>query len=205
MPAGARPTVTGGDEQAKGVPKGEAGASGVEKHAIAAAAADCGSGGEDSADDSVVCILVHGLGGSSDEAYLKNFATLCHSKGWRACSYDYWRLDYGEVGISLSYSWAVRQTIAFLRIDVALACCVVARPGHMRQARASLLSSSSNCLGGLFGRHTRSVPLPAGGRQENTRRGCGGRLVCAGPRRRVSVEFDFFGFDCFFLDTLIIT
>mmetsp|Transcript_128 Transcript_128/g.247 ORF Transcript_128/g.247 Transcript_128/m.247 type:complete len:538 (-) Transcript_128:55-1668(-) len=43
-----------------------------------------------------VVVLVHGLGGSSQEAYLRKFASDSHRKGWRACSYDWWRLDFGE-------------------------------------------------------------------------------------------------------------
>ena len=43
-----------------------------------------------------VVVLVHGLGGSTEEAYIKKMALLCHAQGWRACSYDYWRFDFGE-------------------------------------------------------------------------------------------------------------
>jgi abhydrolase domain-containing protein 1/3 len=47
-------------------------------------------------DDSPVVIIVHGLGGSSEESYLKRLARLCHQHGWRCCSFDYWRLDFAE-------------------------------------------------------------------------------------------------------------
>lgn len=43
-----------------------------------------------------VMIVVHGLGGNSDAHYLKKFAKDAHGRGWRCCSYDWWRLDFGE-------------------------------------------------------------------------------------------------------------
>lgn len=46
--------------------------------------------------DSPVVVIVHGLGGSSEESYLKRLARLCHYNGWRCCSFDYWRLDFAE-------------------------------------------------------------------------------------------------------------
>jgi|EP00945_MAST-04E_sp_MAST-4E-sp1_P003485 uncharacterized protein len=49
---------------------------------------------KDSADP--VVVLVHGLGGSTDANYLKKFARAAHSNGWRAVSYDWWRLDFAE-------------------------------------------------------------------------------------------------------------
>ena len=46
--------------------------------------------------DRPVVILVHGLGGSSDEAYLKKIARKAHEHDWRCVSFDYWRLDFAE-------------------------------------------------------------------------------------------------------------
>ena len=46
--------------------------------------------------DTPVVVAVHGLGGSSEEAYLKRIARLCHQHGWRCASFDYWRLDFAE-------------------------------------------------------------------------------------------------------------
>ena len=47
--------------------------------------------------DRPVVVLVHGLGGSSDEAYLKKIARVSHEHGWRCASFDYWRLDFAEM------------------------------------------------------------------------------------------------------------
>jgi predicted alpha/beta-fold hydrolase len=43
-----------------------------------------------------VVVLVHGLGGSTEANYLRKFAQAAHANGWRACSYDWWRLDFAE-------------------------------------------------------------------------------------------------------------
>ena len=46
--------------------------------------------------DRPVVVIAHGLGGSSDEAYLKKIARVAHEHGWRCASFDYWRLDFAE-------------------------------------------------------------------------------------------------------------
>ena len=45
---------------------------------------------------SPIVVLVHGLGGGTDASYLRKFAQASHKKGFRVCSYDWWRLDFGE-------------------------------------------------------------------------------------------------------------
>eukprot|EP00943_MAST-04B_sp_MAST-4B-sp1_P009726 g9726.t1 len=47
-------------------------------------------------DSAPIVVLVHGLGGGTDASYLKKFAHASHRKGFRVCSYDWWRLDFGE-------------------------------------------------------------------------------------------------------------
>ena len=47
-------------------------------------------------DSTPIIVLVHGLGGGTDASYLRKFAHAAHRKGFRVCSYDWWRLDFGE-------------------------------------------------------------------------------------------------------------
>ncbi len=43
-----------------------------------------------------IVVLVHGIGGNSNEGYMVRLAHAFIKLGWRCVSYDYWRLDFGE-------------------------------------------------------------------------------------------------------------
>eukprot|EP00948_MAST-09A_sp_MAST-9A-sp1_P003688 g3688.t1 len=46
--------------------------------------------------ETCVVILIHGLGGTSRETYLKRLARCLHQRGWRVCSFNFWRMDFAE-------------------------------------------------------------------------------------------------------------
>eukprot|EP00968_Pinguiococcus_pyrenoidosus_P017460 scaffold1741_cov262-Pinguiococcus_pyrenoidosus.AAC.13 len=46
--------------------------------------------------DTPVVLILHGIGGSRNDAYVKRFAAQCGSFGWRPVAFSYWRLDWNE-------------------------------------------------------------------------------------------------------------
>ena len=46
--------------------------------------------------DTPVIMILAGIGGSRNDAYVKRFAAQCASFGWRPVSYSYWRLDWND-------------------------------------------------------------------------------------------------------------
>lgn len=47
------------------------------------------------ADRSPIIVLIHGIAGNSNEGYMCRLAHSFVRLGWRACSFDYWRFDFG--------------------------------------------------------------------------------------------------------------
>ena len=45
---------------------------------------------------SPIIILVHGIAGNSTEGYMVRLAHAFIQHGWRACSFDWWRFDFGD-------------------------------------------------------------------------------------------------------------
>lgn len=44
-----------------------------------------------------IALLIHGLGDDNEHPYMKRFARMCKSHGWRAVAFSYWRFDFGEI------------------------------------------------------------------------------------------------------------
>ena len=41
-------------------------------------------------------VLIHGLGDDRYIPYIQRFCRVCHSNGWRAAVWSYWRCDFSE-------------------------------------------------------------------------------------------------------------
>jgi predicted alpha/beta-fold hydrolase len=93
------------------------------------------------ASDTPVLVLVHGLGGSTEEAYQKKIARLCHQHGWRCASFDYWRLDFAEfrdLDIAIS---AIRQN----NPSAPIAVCGVSAGTHIVARYLQVIGKNSPC------------------------------------------------------------
>lgn len=96
--------------------------------------------------DTPVVVLVHGLGGSSDEAYQKKIARLCHQHGWRCCSFDYWRLDFAEFR---DLDIAV-QTIRANNSTAPIAVCGVSAGTHVVARYLQVIGKKSPCCAAIL-------------------------------------------------------
>ena len=66
----------------------------------------------DEGEDSVpIILLIHGLGGSSKDQFVKRMALLAHHYGMRPVSYYYWRLVSTHIDYIYSYSGYIKVYI----------------------------------------------------------------------------------------------
>ena len=111
--------------------------------------------------DSVICLLVHGLGGTSQEAYLKNFASMCHARGWRAASFDYWLILLPDFFFSSTPSSTSTHTSHFSGMQ-APRLWRVARTRHLCETPGKDKPRRADCHRRLLRRDAHLVPLLAG-------------------------------------------
>jgi predicted alpha/beta-fold hydrolase len=96
--------------------------------------------------DTPVLVLVHGLGGSSEESYLKKIARLCHQHNWRCVSFDYWRLDFAEFR---DLDIAIR-TIRENNPAAPIAVCGVSAGTHVVARYLQVVGKGSPCCAAIL-------------------------------------------------------